>query len=287
MRIACIIMAHKEPRQLERFIRTFQHEGFDFYLHIDRKTDAASFRHLENLPGVYLIKKTISIHWASYNFFRAIVLSLQEAVSSGKKYDYVSVMSGQDYLLRPAKEWFDYLSENNGKNFICYEDDGEWWKHAISRIRKYHLTNWGFRGRYRLQNILNAVLPERKFPLPFRLYGGPRAMCMTITRPAAEYVIRFLKEDKQLRRFLRFTWGPDEFVFPTVLMNSAFRSSIVNENFYYIDWTKGGVNPKTFTSADYEALVASGKFLARKFDITLDSGILDRLDRQRDHLGSV
>jgi hypothetical protein len=286
MRIACIIMAHKDPRQLERFIRTFQQEGFDFYLHIDRKSDVAPFRFLENLQGVQLIKNRIPIRWASYNFFRAITLALTEALSSGKKYDYVSVMSGQDYLLRPAKEWFDYLSANDGKNFICYEDDGEWWKHAITRIRKYHLTNWGFRGRYRLQNILNALLPARKFPLPYRLYGGPRAMCMTITRPAAEYVIRFLKEDRQLRRFLRFTWGPDEFVFPTVLMNSEFRSSIVNDNFYYIDWTQGGVNPKTFTSADYEALKASGKFLARKFDITLDSKILDRLDRERGYLGS-
>ena len=37
MRIACIIMAHKDPQQIERLIKKFNLLPFDFYIHIDKK----------------------------------------------------------------------------------------------------------------------------------------------------------------------------------------------------------------------------------------------------------
>ena len=187
-------------------------------------------------------------------------------------------MSGQDYPISPVADIYHVLKNNIGKNFICYEDDGEWWNHAMSRINKYHFTNFGFKGRYRIQFLLNAFLPKRKFPLPYKLYGGPRAMCMTLSAECASYVADLMHSNHKLRRFVRFTWGPDEFVIPTLVMNSKFRPTVINDNFYYIDWSKGGSNPKTLTVEDYEKMKGSGKLLARKFDIRQDLVILDMLD---------
>ncbi len=71
-------------------------------------------------------------------------------------------------------------------------------------------------------------------------------MCMTATPMNARlYVLEFIESNKKLRRFIRFTWGPDEFVVPTLIMNSEFKETVINNNFYYIDWSKGGANPKT------------------------------------------
>ena len=77
---------------------------------------------------------------------------------------------------------------------------------------------------------------------------------------------------------MRFTWGPDEFIVPTIIMNSRFKETVINNNFYYIDWSKGGVNPKTLLTEDYALLISSDKMLARKFDVSVDDGILDMLD---------
>ncbi len=194
------------------------------------------------------------------------------------RYDFISIMSGQDYPIKPVTDIYNTIEKNPGRNFISYDEGDEWWNHAISRINKYHLTNLGFRGRYRLQFFLNALLPVRKFPLPYKLYGGPRAMCMTLSIECAKYVLCFIESDKKLRRFMWFTWGPDEFIFPTIIMNSRFKESVINNNFYYIDWSKGGVNPKTLLMEDYPLLLSSDKMLARKFDMSVDTLILDMLD---------
>ncbi len=63
-------------------------------------------------------------------------------------------------------------------------------------------------------------------------------------------------------------------------MNSRFKETVVNDNFYYIDWSKGGANPKILTAEDYDQLVSSDKIMARKFDISQDHAILDMLDER-------
>jgi Core-2/I-Branching enzyme len=282
MKIACIIMAHKEPQQIERFIKKFIHLPFDFFIHLDKKINRQHFDYLAALPQVFFVKKRIRVRWASYNFFQAEIQSFKEVLDCGIQYDYISVMSGQDYPIKPVSDFYEFLQKNQGRNFISYEDDGIWWSRAVTRINKYHFTNFGFRGRYRIQFLINALLPARKFPLPYTLYGGPRAMCMTISRDCADYIVGFMGSNKNLRRFLRFTWGADEFMIPTLIMNSTFKQTVINNNFYYIDWSKGGASPKTLTTADYERLLASDKMMARKFDIQLDEEILDLLDKTDD-----
>ncbi len=279
MRIACIIIAHKEPRQIERLIKKFLPLPYDFYIHIDKKISQDSFDFLAGLPHVHFVKNRIRVRWASYSFLLAVFQTMKEIFESGNQYNFISLMSGQDYPIKPVINIFNTLEKNPGKNFICYEEGDEWWSHALSRIHKYHFTNFSFRGRYRIQFFLNALLPRRKFPLPHKLYGGPRAMCMTLSVDCAAFILKFFESNKKLRRFVRFTWGPDEFLIPTIIMNSEFRDSVVNDNFYYIDWSQGGVNPKTFTLEDFDALISSDKLLARKFDIEKDTEILNRLDR--------
>ncbi len=278
MRIACIIMAHKEPQQIERLIKKFLSLPFDFYIHLDKKIDRKPFDYLADMPNVIFIKKRIRVRWASYNFLYAEIQAFKQVLASPVSYDFISVMSGQDYPIKPALNIYQFLEKSTGRNFISYEDDGVWWSSAISRINKYHFTNFAFPGRYRLQFLMNFLFPARKFPLPFTLYGGPRAMCMTLSKDCVTYIVEFIESNKKLRRFLRFTWGADEFVIPTIIMNSKFKQTVVNNNFYYIDWSKGGASPKTLTSADYKFLAGSDKMMARKFDIKLESEILDKLD---------
>jgi hypothetical protein len=167
MRIACIIMAHKEPRQIERYIKKFTGFPFDFYIHLDKKINRDSFDYLAQIPQVYFIRKRIPAAWASYNFFNAEIQSFREVLDSGIPYDFISVMSGQDYPIKPVSVIIDFLAKRPGKNFICFEDDGVWWNRVISRISKYHFTNFTFRGRYWIQHLMNSLLPGRKFPLPF------------------------------------------------------------------------------------------------------------------------
>ncbi len=279
MRIACIIMAHKEPQQVERLIKKLSSLPADFYIHIDKKINAQPFEYLGGLGNVHFIQQRVRVRWASWSFLNAIIQSLKEVALTRLPYDFMTLMSGQDYPVKPLSEFQAVLEKSAGKNFICFETGSDWWNHAITRVSQYHFTNFDFRGRYRIQFFLNAFLPARKFPLPYKLYGGPRAMCMTINMACAAYIVDFIEKDKKLRRFIRFTWGPDEYVIPTLIMNSSFKDSVVNDNFYYIDWSGGGPNPRILTEEDYDKLASTDKLMARKFDIRVDETILNRLDK--------
>jgi hypothetical protein len=157
-------------------------------------------------------------------------------------------------------------------------EESAWWQHAKSRIEKYHTTYFQFKGQYALQRLINFVLPRRQFPLPYALYGGSDSSWWTLDAACARYLVNFIDEHPKLRWFSMFTWGSDEFLISTILMNSTFKSSIINENYRYIDWSQGGANPKLLTSDDLPKLAHAHKLFARKFDADLDRGVLNLLD---------
>ena len=281
MRMAHIIMAYKDPSQIERLVKKLSHPGFDFYIHIDTKFDVAPFEFLTNIDRVYIIKNRIKVRWAGYSFTQGVLNCIEEVLNSGKEYDYINSMSGQDYPLITTQRFHDFFEMHKGKNFFAIEEFGsDWWKQAEIRIDKYHMTDFDFKGRYLVQSLLNLLLPKRKFPYGYKLYGSNRATWWTMTTECAAYLIKFIKEHPKISGFAKYTWAPDEYLIPTLIMNSSFKDSVVHDNYRYVDWSKGGPNPKILTVEDFETLSHSDKLLARKFDIKVDTRILDMLDER-------
>ena len=280
MRMAHLIMAYKDPAQIERLVRALRHEGFDFYIHVDKKIAIKDFEYLAAIENVFFVTERIKVNWAGYSFTQSI-LNCVEEILQVKPYDFINLLSGQDYPIKPTPIIHDFFKNNIGKSFIAYDDpDSKWWQNAIHRIEKYHLTNFDFKGRFRIEWLMNLILPKRKLPLPYTLFGGECATWWTISTECAQYLVNFVKVHRRLQRFTFFTWAPDEFLIPTILMNSPYKNSIVNNNYRYIDWSLGGSNPKILTEKDFQALFKSKMLIARKFDIKVDQTILDSLDKK-------
>ncbi len=281
MRIAFLIMAHKAPEQIEKLINRLNHPDFEFYIHLDAKINMDDFDYLGQKEGVYFTKTRIHVSWAAFSFTTSIYKCMEEILSVNQKYDFINVLSGQDYPIKSTEGIHRYFTEHKENNFISFEEKGsEWWGHAIGRITNYHFINYKFPGRYRIQFLVNFIMPKRKFPLPYVLYGGPRASWFTISTKCAAYVVQVMNDNPKLRRFCNFTWGSDEFLFQTIIMNSGFAYTVLNDVVNYIDWSGGGANPKILKVEDYESLMNSDKLFARKFDVKVDSVILDMLDKQ-------
>src|SRR5690606_252818 len=102
MKTAHLIIAHKNPEQIERLIRRLQHPDFDFYIHLDKKTNSNLFEDIGRLQNVYFIKNRIDVRWGCYNLTKAILVSVIEVCNSGKKYNFINHISGQDYPLKPV-----------------------------------------------------------------------------------------------------------------------------------------------------------------------------------------
>lgn len=143
MKVAHLIMAYKNPKQLERLTKRLDHPCFDIFIHLDRKIDIGEFEHLKDLPRVYFIEKRVRCNWGGFSFVKAIIASMKEILEREEEYEFINLLSAQDYPIKPVNEFYDYLLNNSGKSFISYDELGksDWWEHAVSRFQLYHFTD--------------------------------------------------------------------------------------------------------------------------------------------------
>ena len=280
MRMAHIIMVHKDPDQLERLLKSLQHPAYDFYIHVDKKSDIQPFLRLSGIGQVYFIKNRHICNWGGNSLFTTIVSCMNEALRSGIPYDFINLLSGQDYPVKSAEYIYNFFLQHPGVSFISCEsfEGSEWWETAKDRYQHYHFTDWDFKGKYLLQKIVNAIMPIRKFPLSVPLYGGNKACWWTLSTDCASYVTTMLERNPALRRFLKYCWATDEFVIPTLIMSSPFSDKVMNNNYRYIDWSEGNAHPKILRREDLGKMLAADVLFARKFDRAVDALVLDQID---------
>jgi len=284
MKLAHLILAHKNPGQLARLIARLAHADSHFYIHIDQKTDITPFLFLTENQNVFFISNRVRVFWAGYSQVQSTLNSFEEIIARGNNYDYINLISGQDYPLQSATGIHRYLSENPGKAFMEYYPVYTVWKEAIPRISEYFFTESSFPGKYYVEQLLNKLLPVRKLPGAMEPVG--RSTWFTITSGQVAYILDFVRIHPAYVRFFKKSWGADELFFQTILYNSPAKKDMVNNNLLYVDWSKGGPNPKMLTMADAGALMSSGKLWARKFDDTVDKEILDYIDKAIDQNSS-
>lgn len=274
MKIAHLVLVHKNPPQLERLINALQHEQFDFYIHVDKKSDIQPFLYLAQRKNVHFIKNRTKIYWAAWGTIQATINGFKEILP--QQYAFINVISGQDFPLKPAAYIYQYLMERKDREFITCEsiDDENW--NVGPRVRKYHLINWRIPGKFRIEKLVNKILPERKFPYDFEIVG--RANWFTLSHESARYVLDFLDKNPRIVRYFKYCWGADEFLFSTILYNSYFKERIV-ENLVYVDWSGPQTgHPKLLGVQDFDKLKTTDKLFARKFDMEKDAGIFSLLE---------
>lgn len=281
MKIAHLILAHNNPQQLEKLVRRLTYADDAVYIHLDKKAPLEQFIFLKTLKNVYFITNRINVSWGACSIVIATINGFKQIVNSGIKYDYVNLLSGADYPLQNLDNIHNYLIQNTGKVFMSYMPIMDEWHEAISRITHYHLTDYSFPGRYVVQRMLKNMLPKRK--MPNNLVPVGHSQWFTVPADCIQYIVNYWDENSNFRRFIKLTWGPDEFAFQTILFNSPFREKMVNNNLRYIDWSAGGASPKTFTLADQETLLSSEKLFARKFDLEKHGDIMALIDQKLDN----
>lgn len=276
MKLAHLILAHNKPEQLARLVAGLAHPDADVYIHIDAKTDIGPFEQLKKLANVYFIADRVAVYWGAFNIVQATINGFKQIVNSGKGYAYINLLSGADYPILPADTLHSFLNDNPGRAFMNALVAETHWLEALPRVQQYHLNNYRFPLKYKVQQLMNKVLPPRKMPDNMVLVG--RSQWFTISIECLRYIINYWDNHPAFRRFMKFTWAPDEFVFQTILYNSPLRNNMVNDDLRLIDWSAGGVSPKILTMHDTEMIKTSGKYFARKFDTDKDAAVLRYID---------
>jgi len=282
MKLAYLIRAHTAPEQLARLVDRLDEGQARFYVHVNRLTDDEVFGEMRSrLAGRENVTwlPRVACYWGGFSLLQATLVGIDAILASGDLPDHAVLLSGQDYPLRPPSEIEEHLVARRGRNLLHHFalPAAEWAGEGggLNRLRYPHFE----RVRYKTR-LLRVPLP-RRVPRGLRPHGGMALWALT-GETLAE-LMRFLDERPEVLRFFRHTKMPDETFFQTVLLSSRLAETVDNELLHYLDWSSGSAHPATLTAADLPKLRASEKLFARKFDASVDSEILDLLDREPAH----
>jgi hypothetical protein len=277
-RIAYVVSAYKLPHQLERLLRRLAGPGVTFTVHVDRKTPQRDY---EAMVGgtrdldVHFLPRHIC-HWGGWGHVRASLKGIDRLVGDEVPFDYVALLTGQDYPLSSPAAIADALGAAGGRSFMS------WW--PLPR------PQWGARGgldRYEDWHVItyrraHLALPlRRSLPLGLTPYGG--SPYWFLSRPLVDYVHGFVHENPAFARFFEHVFIPDELFFQTIVINSSLANTVENATLRYADWSREPA-PAVLTARDLDAIAASDALLARKFDETMDAEILDLIDARIDRV---
>lgn len=277
VRLAYIISAYQRLGQVTRLVRRLRTDYASFLVHVDRKTDDRDYdalrESLRDLPTAHFLERH-TCHWGGFGHVRASLKGIDALLASGAQFDYAVLLTGQDYPIKSNRHIAQFFEARQPKSFMAVSPlpRPSWSSHGgLDRIEYAHIR---FHGRH-------LRLPfKRSFPEDLRPFGG--GAYWALSRDCVEYVSNFVAERPDVVRFFRHVDIPDEIFFHTILMNSPWRDTIVDDNLRYIDWTQGR-RPAILETRDLDALRASPKLFARKFDAHHDENVLDLIDRELLH----
>jgi Core-2/I-Branching enzyme len=270
---AIVILAHHLPGQLARLIDRVAGPDDHVWLHVDARQDIEPFRDL----GATLLPRR-PCPWGSVGIVEAALSGLEAAVTDGRDFSHVSLLSGQDYPIRPRAELDAHLQAHPTTGWLEWMPlPGPGPGDSLARVDRWHWHVSKIRA-VSIPNRYTPFLPRRRPPLGLPIYKG--SALFTITLAQAAHAVAFARENPRFVRFFKHAYIADEYVFQTILVNSRHRDDLVAHNLHAIAW-HGGHHPATLTTADLPWLRASeGRFFARKFDVREDAAVLDLIDAE-------
>lgn len=300
VKLACIVLAHRAPRQLSLLLSRLRHRNLQIYLHLDAKTPTRPFREVlarATADETVVLRRRRS-RWGGAEVVDATIEGLARALDDGC--NYFILISGQDLPLKSPTDIIDCFEAAPSTSYIEYWPlpDPRWRYGGRDRIEFYSynimgrretcippgedLSSFNYRGR-----ALNSALrirerfqPQRHFP-PYVLPVGGRQW-WNLSFEAVRYVLGFLDDHPDYRRYHDYTILPDELFFQSILVGTDFarRVEIVNDTMRFMIWDPGSDHPRTLAKPDLPSLLASDKPFARKFDLDVDSDVVtDLLER--------
>ena len=271
--IGYIVLAYKAPEQILRLLRRIATDDNSVVVHVDSIMDDAHYDDLTRRAGalgdVHFLDRTRT-YWGGFELIHATLRALERLGAMGRV-DYAILLTGQDYPVCSTDAIEQFLHAAEGRSFLHNSPlpYAAWGPNGgLERIERWHVM------RARPHRIR---LPwKRAIPGGLQPFGGEAYWCLS--RPVVDHICGFTHENPTFTRFFRHVFVPDEIFFQTIVMNSPFRDEVINDTLHFVDWSVNP-GPATLREADVPRITTSGKLFARKFDIAVDSGVLDALDR--------
>lgn len=270
--IAYFVLVHRYPKQFKRLFESIYDPANTYSVHVDKNSGAALNEELRDFLSAYsnaAVLESQEALWGGYSLVDAALRSMAQLLEMDAKWEFFINLSGQDFPLKTQKHIKTFLAHHRGKEFIKALDQQQVRPDTMPRVQKFVVE---------LRDRILQTSVTRKFLAGAMPYIGNQ--WMVVSRAFCHFVCHD-PVAARYKAFYRNTFIPDEGFFQTVMMNTAAHGEVVHDDMRMIDWVPDGdikLRPRTFTMQDSAQLIASPDLFARKFDTSVDAGVLDILE---------
>jgi O-antigen/teichoic acid export membrane protein len=287
-RFAYVVIAHKNPEQVARLVRAIRRTSptADTLVAYNGKLSRAGAAALAQ-AGARRVGSGRPARWGDFSLVERVL----EAFEAARGYDWVVLISGEDYPTRRLDEWERWVRSQRVEALFAAdpltEDDVE----PLNRTA-YRWSVLRFRGPFRpLPAVIRRLVPSA-WADRVRLLEGWGFLAYRRTTPLTEswkgsmfvavsgrMLQHVLESAPTARRMFGRALQPDESCIQTVVATSGLPT--MQAYITFTRWPAGGApHPDSLGPEDFDEVTGCGMAFARKMSGTRGAQLCDLLDEQ-------
>jgi hypothetical protein len=283
-KIAYILLCHKDPEgiiaQAERLT-----EGGDYVaIHFDARARTSDFEKIQSAlsvnPSVAFTRKRLKCGWGEWSLVAATLSAVRTAVEAFPRATHFYMLSGDCMPIKSAEYAHELLAREEAdyvESFDFFKSD--WIKTGVKEERLVYRHWFNERTHKRLfytsMQVQERLGLARRVPADLQIQIGSQWWCLR--RRTIEALLEFCEKRRDVMRFFRTTWIPDETFFQTLVRHLVPEHEIRNRTLTFLMFTDYGM-PVTFYNDHHDLLLSQDYLFARK--ISPDAAELkDRLGK--------
>ena len=269
-KIAYILLCHKDPLAIIKQAERLTAAGDYMSLHFAARADARAFAQIRSAladnPNVTFAHRRIKCGWGEWSLVQATLYAVEAAVKAFPRATHFYMLSGDCMAIKSAEYTHKFLDENDAdfiESFDYFESD--WIKTGFKEERLIYRHYFNERKHKKLFyasfNAQKRLGLTREVPADLQVMIGSQWWCLR--RRTIEWVLDFTRKRRDVMRFFRTTWIPDETFFQTIVRHLVPEEEIRTRTLTFLMFTDYGM-PVTFYDDHYELLLAQDFLFARK-----------------------
>ena len=269
-RIAFILLCHKDPDAIIGQARMLTAAGDYMSIHFDARARPEHYQKIRKAladnPNVTFSRKRIKCGWGEWSLVQASLYAVEAAVYAFPRATHFYMLSGDCAAIKSARYAHEFLDANDAdyiESFDFFESD--WIKTGMKdeRLIYRHFFNERTQSRrfytsFALQKKLGLT---RNIPDDIQVQIGSQWWCLR--RRTIEWILEFTRRRRDVMRFFRTTWIPDETFFQTLVRHLVPENEIRCRTLTFLMFTDYGM-PVTFYNDHYDLLLSQDALFARK-----------------------
>ncbi|WP_375687785.1 DUF5928 domain-containing protein [Pseudooceanicola sp. LIPI14-2-Ac024] len=269
-RIAFILLCHKDPEAIVRQAERLTATGDFTAIHFDRRAPTGDYqrirRALEGNENVVFARNRVKCGWGEWSLVQATMNAAEAALEAFPEATHFHMISGDCMAIKSAEFAHELLDRADCDHIESHDYfDSGWIKTGFREERLIYRHWFNERSQKRLfyaaTDLQRRLGLTRQPPADLDIRVGSQWWCLR--RHTLGAVLDFARQRRDVVRFFRTTWIPDETFFQTIVRHLVPDEEIRNRSLTFLMFTDYGM-PATFYNDHYDLLLSQDYLFARK-----------------------